>query len=164
MISELLTDTSGLINKSHRANDPKTLPDLRLLLSLVIKPLVFAKVMSRASVALPPGLRRSKRRAVAARHLHRQPPPEPEPEINEDEESESEDESDSSEVFAQVRPEPGPSELELRRQLQESMRLRQVAEERERALRNELLARPGAPWSDERGELHARERRESFFL
>ena len=43
------------------------------------------------------------------------------------------------------------------------MRLRQVAEERERALRNELLARPGAPWSDERGELHARGENISFF-
>ena len=59
--------------------------------------------MSRATVALPPALRRSKRRAVAARRLSR---PQPDLDLNEDEEPVSENESDDTEGLSAVRVEP----------------------------------------------------------
>ena len=61
--------------------------------------------MSRATAALPPALRRSKRRAVAARRLPRSQP-EADLDLNEDEEPVTENESDDTEGLSAVHVEP----------------------------------------------------------
>ena len=106
--------------------------------------------MSRATAALPPALRRSKRRAVAARRLPRSQP-EADLDLNEDEEPVTENESDDTEGLSAVHVEPtfeGLSDLRcelaeqaLRRHNPYDQRLRQgIARESE--LREVLLTRP----------------------
>ena len=137
--------------------------------------------MSRATVALPPGLRRSKRRAVAARHL---PRPQPLRELNEDDEPDTENESDETEGLQAGRVEPtfeglsdvrcestyeGLSDLRCEPDPGQGRRQHQPTREalgRERELRGELLTRPWVPWpfgpERELGRGEVRERGEPF--
>ena len=85
--------------------------------------------MSRATAAVPPGLRRSNRRAVRAGRLLRRQAQE-ESSVNEDEEEDTENESDASEGLSGLH--SGPSEG-----------LPDV--QREAELRGELLARRRRP-------------------
>ena len=107
--------------------------------------------MSRATAALPPALRRSKRRAVAARRLNR-PQPEPELDVDEDEEPVSESESDDTEGLPVVRVEPTheglsdlrcePADQALRFEPAGQALRQRIAREGE--LREVLMARPWA--------------------
>jgi hypothetical protein len=107
--------------------------------------------MSRATCALPPGLRRSKRRAVLARRLPRRQE-QLQPDLNEDEEPDTEVESDESEGLQGLHSGPTAEGLsgvryQASRALPDHVHYENQRQwQREAELREELLARRSGQW------------------